>query len=309
MKIAFPYIRISTKEQSNFSVDGQMNIVKTYAESRKWIIEKWYIDNGESGKDFNRPSWIRLMKEIEKRSKRDDCVLLVIKSDRLGRNVVEVMKVTTQLEKWGVSIVSVLEPMGGLHHKSPHYFKWRMQSYLDAEFELKLIKDRTSFGIRQARLEGRPTGRCNFGFKIGRDESKKPIWVPDWPKLDIIGELIDNFLMGLDQKLIMQIARRRGLPHKGNSAMERLLVVPWYYELSYVPAYLDYPEQYVKSAFPGIRTEKEFWQIQEILKSRKRQPNTKLNDEFYLRGVIRCKKCGKLLTGAKSTGKSGTRHP
>ena len=67
----YAYIRVSTKHQN---IDRQFEEIKTLGIDDKYI----YIDK-ESGKDFNRNNYQKLIKKLKK----DD--LLVIKSiDRLG---------------------------------------------------------------------------------------------------------------------------------------------------------------------------------------------------------------------------------
>ena len=79
----YGYIRVSTREQNE---DRQLAAMRELAISRKNI----FMDK-QSGKDFERPQYKRLIKKL----KPDD--LLYIKSiDRLGRNYVEI------LEQWRV---------------------------------------------------------------------------------------------------------------------------------------------------------------------------------------------------------------
>ncbi len=69
----YAYIRVSTKQQR---IDRQYEDIKEMNIDDKYI----YIDK-ESGKDFDRTNYQKLIKKLKK----DD--LLIIKSiDRLGRN-------------------------------------------------------------------------------------------------------------------------------------------------------------------------------------------------------------------------------
>lgn len=71
--MTYAYIRVSTKQQK---IDRQYEEIKQYNISDKFI----FIDK-ESGKDFDRTNYQKLIKKLKK----DD--LLIIKSiDRLGRN-------------------------------------------------------------------------------------------------------------------------------------------------------------------------------------------------------------------------------
>ena len=83
MANVYAYIRVSSREQNE---DRQMIALKELVISEKNI----FVDR-QSGKDFERPSYKRMVK----RMKRDD--LLYIKSiDRLGRNYEEI------LEQWRI---------------------------------------------------------------------------------------------------------------------------------------------------------------------------------------------------------------
>ena len=81
----FGYIRVSTREQN---IERQLIALREAGVRKKDI----YIDK-QSGKDFERPAYIKMMSMIQK----DD--LLIIKSiDRLGRNYQEIM------EQWRIII-------------------------------------------------------------------------------------------------------------------------------------------------------------------------------------------------------------
>ncbi len=83
MANVYAYIRVSSREQNE---DRQWIALKELVISEKNI----FVDR-QSGKDFERPSYKRMVK----RMKRDD--LLYIKSiDRLGRNYEEI------LEQWRI---------------------------------------------------------------------------------------------------------------------------------------------------------------------------------------------------------------
>lgn len=79
----YGYARVSTKDQSE---DWQVNALKDFGVS----AEKIFIDR-QSGKDFNRPQYKKLLRRLKA-----DSVLVVKSIDRLGRNYAEV------LEQWRV---------------------------------------------------------------------------------------------------------------------------------------------------------------------------------------------------------------
>ena len=83
MKNQYGYVRVSTREQNE---ERQMTALKEIPVPEENI----YLDR-QSGKDFNRPMYQRLLRKL----KQDD--ILYIKSiDRLGRDYAEI------LEQWRI---------------------------------------------------------------------------------------------------------------------------------------------------------------------------------------------------------------
>ena len=56
----YQYIRISDKDQSNCSIDGQQRFNAMFAEKNGMTIIGTFIDDGVSAKNFDRPEWKRL---------------------------------------------------------------------------------------------------------------------------------------------------------------------------------------------------------------------------------------------------------
>lgn len=88
----YGYVRVSSRDQNE---DRQMDALQTLVVMKNIFVDK------QSGKDFERPQYKRLVKKLKK----DD--LLYIKSiDRLGRNYTEIQEQWRFLTKEkGVDIV------------------------------------------------------------------------------------------------------------------------------------------------------------------------------------------------------------
>jgi DNA invertase Pin-like site-specific DNA recombinase len=95
-KLIYAYIRVSTKQQK---IDRQYEEIKTLNIDDKNI----YIDK-ESGKDFDRTNYKKLIKKIKK----DD--LLIVKSiDRLGRNYKMILDEWAYITKVKEADIKVLD--------------------------------------------------------------------------------------------------------------------------------------------------------------------------------------------------------
>jgi len=180
---AIRYIRISTKDQSNFSIEGQLKSTEHYCRINNYEIVNTYTDDGQSAKSFDRPDWKKL-EQFVKTHQVD--YLIVMKYDRFSRNLLEALQKIELLEtKYNIRIISVMEPIA-VHPLSPYYFKMRADILTGAQTEWLIIRDRTKFGINTAQKNGRYLNRAPFGYLNKRDQFGKPIIVIDDLKAHII---------------------------------------------------------------------------------------------------------------------------
>ena len=149
----YAYIRVSTKQQK---IDRQYEEIKAFEIDDKHI----YIDK-ESGKDFIRTNYQRLIKKLKK----DD--LLIIKSiDRLGRNYHMILEEWARITKTIGADIKVLDmPLldtriegKNLVGKFISDIVLQVLSFV-AENERINIKQRQAEGIRIAKEKGVKFGR------------------------------------------------------------------------------------------------------------------------------------------------------
>ena len=77
------YARVSTEDQAKegFSLDSQLEKLRSYCKARGWEVAGEYVDDGYSGRDVRRPAYQKMMEDIDNWD-----VLLVMKMDRIHRN-------------------------------------------------------------------------------------------------------------------------------------------------------------------------------------------------------------------------------
>ena len=148
----FAYVRVSSRDQNE---DRQLLAISDLHIPKKNI----YIDH-QSGKDFDRPAYRRMVR----RMKKDD--LLYIKSiDRLGRNYEEIQNQWRFLTKEkGVDIVVLDMPLLDTRRGKDLVGTFLSDIVLQvlsfvAENERTNIKQRQAEGIAAARLRGVRFGR------------------------------------------------------------------------------------------------------------------------------------------------------
>ena len=152
MKKLYSYIRVSTKDQNE---DRQLLAMAELHIPRKNI----FIDK-QSGKDFNRPQYKKLLRKLKK----DD--LLFIKSiDRLGRNYAEILeqwRILTKEKKIDIVVLDMplLDTRRGKDLMGTFLSDIVLQilSFV-AENERSSIRQRQAEGIAAAKARGVRFGR------------------------------------------------------------------------------------------------------------------------------------------------------
>jgi site-specific DNA recombinase len=153
------YTRKSTDEglDSDFnSLDCQRQAAESYIASQKaegWVcLPEHYDDGGFSGATTQRPALQRLLADMDAGA---FDVLVVYRTDRLSRSILDFLRLLERVEKAGVAYVSVTEsfstgtPAGRL----------MMHLLLSfAQYEREVISERTRDKVHAARRRGRFTG-------------------------------------------------------------------------------------------------------------------------------------------------------
>ena len=173
----YAYIRVSTKEQN---IDRQISAIEAYHIPKKNI----YCDY-QSGKDFDRPEYKRLLRRLKEGD------LLIVKSiDRLGRNYNDILTQWQFITKERKADILVLDmelldtrsKNGNLTGTLIADLVLQILAYV-AQTEREFIRQRQAEGIAAAKISGKKLGR-------------KPIEIPgkfeqtfqEWKQGRITGE-------------------------------------------------------------------------------------------------------------------------
>ncbi len=154
----YGYIRVSTKEQNE---DRQLIALREMAVPE----ENLFVDK-QSGKDFERPQYKRLLRKL----KRDD--LLYIKSiDRLGRNYTEILEQWRILTKdKGIDIVVLDMPLLDTRRGKDLMGTFLSDIVLQV---LSFVAENERVNIRQRQAEGIAAAKAR-GVKFGRPPKPVP---------------------------------------------------------------------------------------------------------------------------------------
>jgi site-specific DNA recombinase len=297
---AVGYLRLSTKDQSK-SLEYQESIIRDYCKRNKLKILEIFKDNGESSNTFDRRNYLELEKFIKKHKGKCQ-YLIVLDHDRFSRNLPEALTKIAELErKHNVTVISTNEPID-LDTSDPDVFMKRAFDYLIANRELLTIRNRTRQGIRNAKENGRHLGKAPFGYRNLKNSCNGRTIEIDESQSFIIEKIFRDYELGVPPNLIHKNIMSLGFKNTGNSTIRNILENCVYAGLTKVPAYKNLPEKYVKALHPPIILEVDFWRVQKLLKN-KRTERARENEDFPLRGVIKCP-CGQNLTAGWTKGKN-----
>jgi DNA invertase Pin-like site-specific DNA recombinase len=260
------YTRVSTEDQAKegFSLDAQLDKLKSYCKARDWIIAEDYIDDGYSGRDIKRPAYKRMMEEIDKWD-----ILLVIKMDRIHRNSKNFMLMMEHLKKEGKEFVSMTESLD----TSTAMGRFVMDIIQRiAQLESEQIGERVYIGMDQkARTVG---GVLGFNIPYGYDYSDGKLQIIE-DEARVVRDIYSWYKEGKSMGEITKTLNNTKIPTKkggfwAKKTISKILKNPTYC------GYLHWEDYVNKSDHDAIISNSDFNEIQNLIASRGGSPAQKL---------------------------------
>lgn len=196
---SYAYVRVSTKEQNE---DRQLIAMRALA-----VPERNIFSDKQSGKDFKRPNYMRLVKKL----RRED-VLYIKSIDRLGRNYAEILEQWRVLTKErGVDIVVLDMPLLDTRREKNLLGSFISDLVLQV---LSFVAENERMNIRARQAEGIAAAKAR-GVKFGAE--RKPVpedfdeWYLRWRRREITSRTLCEHL-GVHITTVYRWAGERGLP-------------------------------------------------------------------------------------------------
>lgn len=197
----YGYVRVSSQEQNE---DRQLIALNEVGVKKEWI----YVDK-QSGKDFNRPNYKRLMRKL-----RAGDTLYIKSIDRLGRNYEEIQtqwRIITK-EK-GVDIVVLDMPLLDTRREKNLLGTFISDIVLQL---LSFVAENERINIRQRQAEGIAAAKKR-GVRFGRPTKEIPVnfdeIIRQWNRKEItIAEIKEQYHMS--QATFYRRMREYKMEHK-----------------------------------------------------------------------------------------------
>jgi len=154
------YLRVSTEEQasSGLGLEAQRDTIQRYADAQGWGVI-WYGDAGLSAKSLDRPQLQAALARIHVIPKRRDVDgIVVAKLDRLSLSVVDFAGVLelARARKWALVAIDL-----GVDTSTPTGELVANVMMSVAQWERRVIGERTSAAMQAAKRQGRHMGRVS----------------------------------------------------------------------------------------------------------------------------------------------------
>ncbi len=153
--LVLAYLRVSTEEQavSGLGLADQRHVIAQEAERRGWSDLEYVVDEGYSAKSLARPGIAEALRRL---STGEAAVLVVSKLDRLSRSLLDFAGLMDKARREGWRLV-VLDLAIDTTTASGALMANVMASF--AEYERRLIADRTSAALQAKKAQGARLGR------------------------------------------------------------------------------------------------------------------------------------------------------
>ena len=317
LRIGAAYVRVSDERQDEYSPDSQLKKIREYAEKEGYLIPDEYVfyDDGISGKSARKRADFNRMIAIAKEKDHPFDRIYVWKFSRFARNQEESMVYKNLLQKKGVTVKSVSEPIPEGHFGT---LIERIIEWMD-EFYLINLGVEVMRGMNEKVSRGEPVVAAPIGY-INAEKT----YIIDEEKAPIVREIFERYANGEGQREIAVSLGQRGIRTKqGNLPQKR-----WVEYILWNPAYigkLRWTDDGSHSVSKGDYNNEniiitdgnwqpiismELWdKVQKRLyEQKKKYPKYAKREQpvsYMLKGLLRCSSCGGAVTMASAkSGKS-----
>lgn len=307
MKVAAAYIRVSTDDQLEYSPDSQLEKIKLYAEKNQILLpeEFIFVDEGISGrKTKNRPAFNEMIGLAKCNPKPFD-VILVWKFSRFARNREDSIVYKSMLRKErNIDVVSVSEDIGD------DKLSILIEAIIEAmdEFYSINLAEEVKRGMTEKAKRGGVLSIPGFGYKV---ENGEYVIVPE--EAEIIRKVFNDYL---NKKGFLTIAKElnaMGIKTHRNCKIENRTIDYWLHNMLYIGKICWSPngkrsrnynleDMIISDGHHEPIIDMETWdKTQERLVKQKEKYGKYYNSDrkdlsHWLTGILRCEKCGKVLS-------------
>ncbi|MYL57401.1 recombinase family protein [Virgibacillus halodenitrificans] len=283
------YIRVSTEEQvkEGFSIGAQREMLKAYCISQGWNNYKFYVDEGISAKDTNRPQLQLLLDHIK-----DNIIekVLVYRLDRMTRSVLDLHNLLKIFEDHNCAFVSSTEPYDTSTAVGRLFITLVAAM---AQWERENTGERIKMVLDEKAKKGEWLAQAPFGFKkinkvLHHDDEQMPI----------LKDMINKTKEGYSMRQLANYLNDSGTPPMRGyqwhiTTIQDILKNPALYGA------MRWKDNIYENRHEGIMTKEEHQYLLKILSDRQNKKKRNVNSFFIYQMKLICPTCGNHLTSER----------
>lgn len=281
------YIRVSTDEQAEqgISIPAQKSRLASYCKSQGWDIYKFYVDDGYSGKDLNRPDVQNMIEDAKGGFFK---AVVVVKLDRLSRRQKDVLYLLEDVfEPNVIGFKSATEPFDTT---TPFGKAALGMMAVFAQLERETIIERVKMAKRESAKQGRFLGGpAPYGYTYDFEDKRIEV---NAVQAETIKWIYAEYLNGAKgYSAIAEELEKKGVPGPVDKKWLKFSVR----KMLTNPTYAGYVE-HKGNLYPGKQEaiiSKEDWdRVQALIQDRGSIRSFAPVHEALLSGIIFCGECG-----------------
>jgi site-specific DNA recombinase len=295
------YIRVSTEDQAKegYSISAQKEKLTAYCMSQGWEIVNFYVDEGYSAKNMERPELQRMIQHIKEGV--IECVL-VYRLDRLTRSVLDLYKLLELFEKYNCKFKSATEVYDTTTAIGRMFIT--VVAAL-AQWERENLGERVRMGMQEKARQGKwVPNQAPYGYDIDLKNDKLKI---NTFEASVVRRIFDMYLSGMGTSKIAAALNQEGIKTKNNAIWRSFSIryilrnplyagkIRWNVRIN-SDQYFEVPTE----AVPPIISEEIFIKTQKMLDLRRERHPRTATSEYIFSGVARCARCGSPLFGKRN---------
>ena len=271
------YMRVSTEKQAEEGngLDSQRRDIENFCRKNELIISDWYIDDGYTGANMDRPELQRLVNDCSR--KRIKCVV-AFKLDRLSRSMIDGLYLIERVFQPNNIIFKCVHD--SVSYDSPMEQAYTQMMAVFAQLDKNTMLLRMRGGMLERVKQGYWMGGGNTPYCYTYDKEKGYL-VPIPERKEQANKALDLFISGYSDVSIQKIL---GYPSEHTTNMVLTSVV----NIGMIP----YKGNVYQGLHEPIFEKDKFELAQELRKSRRISKTSSCNQTNLLTGLCYCGVCG-----------------
>lgn len=295
------YVRVSSDKQveEGYSLEAQEKVLRDYILQQGKTVFKVYSDEGISGGRYDRPGLQALLKDAKKGLFGSVGIWMI---SRISRDLLHLLKIIDVLKNADVNLFSLKErfdmntPLGN--------FIIQMLGSI-AQMQREAISQNVKAGSLLRAKSGKFIGGAMLGYKIVRDTSGTSVtsnYVICPEEAEVVRKIFDLYCQGSGLKVVAQTMNEQGYRSKEGNEFSIIGIRKILTNQAYIGK-VKYAGEYFDGIHEAIISNEQWETAQKLLASKK-SCDKKIDYQYLLSGLVKCRECGSWMVPWHTTRKN-----